>query len=83
MTGTGLSVYCIRADYVEMTTTNMQLNFFLDGQQVGEYTYTPDNLTSQYDYNVLVYDGSSMSSGSHNFTVQSFGTLLFDYATYV
>lgn len=62
--------------------TNMQLEFFLDGQHVGYYVYNPDDLISDYTYNVSVYNNTSMGSGLHNFTTLSFGLLLFDYATY-
>ena len=44
--------------------------FTIDGNTVGSFALAPTNQTT-YDYNVLVYSNTGLSSGSHTFTLQN------------
>ena len=83
-----LYVFCIEADLApnENITVDVHLVFALDGQAAGDYGYTPNNLTSDFAYQVPVYVNTALTppdgGAQHNLTIQSYANMLFDYAIY-
>lgn len=80
-------VYCIIAHSSTSPDGNSDMVFAIDGQTVGTYKLAPTGQTT-YDYNVLVYGNSSISSGLHTLTVQNGevggakSLILLDYIVY-
>ncbi|KAG9004658.1 hypothetical protein FRB94_002198 [Tulasnella sp. JGI-2019a] len=88
-TGTGLTVYCILwhlqsgiTPYQNGSITS--LSFTIDGQPAGNYTSGPytSYASTTYDYNVPVYNSTSISNGQHTFSMalQPNTVAFFDYA---
>lgn len=49
--------------------------FFIDGGEIGNYTFLPAVLASDYTYNVLLYHNASVPEGTHTFIMQNGGTV--------
>ncbi|EMD37861.1 hypothetical protein CERSUDRAFT_114502 [Gelatoporia subvermispora B] len=65
--GTGVYVYCI----LNAGLADSNMIFYLDGQQVGAYTYSSvnDENLPPYQYSVPVFQFDSLSNDNHTFTL--------------
>ncbi|KAG7093726.1 hypothetical protein E1B28_007378 [Marasmius oreades] len=86
-TGVSLEVFCILPPNNVEATINYSLSFNLDGKEVGmPFVRTPENLTTEYQYNVSVVNLENLTNTEHNFTLALDNTVdsvaLFDYAVY-
>ena len=68
--GTGIYVYCIVAHTESSPDGNSDMTFFIDGEAVGSFQLPPTG-EAVYDYNILVYANSSITSGVHTFALQN------------
>ncbi|KAL0580482.1 hypothetical protein V5O48_001552 [Marasmius crinis-equi] len=87
-TGVSLEVFCILPPKDALAILNYSLTFVLDGKEVGTpFIRTPENLTSEYQYNVSVVALQNLTSTKHSFTMELASkdldtVALFDYAVY-
>ncbi|KAF9260170.1 hypothetical protein L218DRAFT_1079541 [Marasmius fiardii PR-910] len=92
--GTGLSVFCILPPRTAIGTGNtthivcpLYLTFILDGQPVGSFNRTSEQLTDSFQYNISVFSRNNLENRAHTFMMLNNPTLdsfvLFDYASYV
>lgn len=63
-------VYCIIAHTSVSPDGNADLTFSIDGNAMETFLLPPTNQTT-YDYNVLVYSNTELSSGLHTLSVQN------------
>ncbi|KAJ7648564.1 hypothetical protein DFH06DRAFT_570581 [Mycena polygramma] len=81
--GTGISVFCILANLVGDSTSNLAVT--LDGAAQKPFSYTPDN-TSDFVYNAPVFSVDGLDRVQHTVVIVTDnpkGSLfLFDYANY-
>ncbi|TFK93007.1 hypothetical protein K466DRAFT_168582 [Polyporus arcularius HHB13444] len=85
--GVAVYVYCIIPRSTSSPDGNVDMQFFLDGQEVGSYS-RPPNGTDTYEYDVPVYVNKSLSAGNHVIELHNGkvggnqSTVLLDYITY-
>lgn len=63
-------MYCVIAHTSSSPDGNSDMTFVMDGKTAGSFLLAPTNQTT-YDYNVLVYSNTGISSGTHTFTLQN------------
>jgi len=68
--GTAVYVYCIIANSFSSPNGNSDMTFLMDGKPVGSFARTPTG-GQTYDYNVLVYQNTSLPSGAHTLSIES------------
>lgn len=86
--GTAIYVFFILANNAGVgITSNTNCVFKLDGATVGTFEHTPDNTTTDIQYNVLAFSKTGISPGQHQLVLATenlgFNAYLnFDYAIY-
>ncbi|PCH33252.1 hypothetical protein WOLCODRAFT_141572 [Wolfiporia cocos MD-104 SS10] len=86
--GTALYVYCIVFHSSDNPDGYTNLWFYLDDEQVGNFTQVPSGNGANVSYNVLVYDNDRIPWGTHTFTLVNgdpsgqASLVLLDYAIY-
>ena len=84
-TGSAIYIYHILANTVPQTATLTNLEFYIDGGVVGNFTHEPD-IKSDILYDIPVYTNVSIPNGSHAVEIRPAqgkkSLLLFDYAAY-
>jgi len=86
--GSALYVYCILAPITPDTGTDSYMSMFIDHELVGTFIQSPTQVANYTS--TLVYQNTSISSGSHLFVLQNGNTntrindtlMLFDYLIY-
>lgn len=69
-TGSAVSVYGILGHGPTFSATD--LHFFIDNQEVAQYSQTIDNgNNNDFDYNVLLFSTNSLSNSPHTLTIQN------------
>ena len=63
-------MFCILSNSLENPTGNSDLTFFIDGQSVDQFHFTPSGDQS-YEYDVPVFSSGSMLPGFHTVQVQN------------
>ena len=88
-TGSAVYVFNLIANIIDngYVTTFTNLTFHIDGDQVGSYTHEPDNSAPAIQYNVCVYQNTTLPHGQHQLEMRSASItkdslILFDYIIY-
>ena len=70
--GAAVYVYCAigRLDDPSTFATRSDMTFYIDGEEVGTYIKEPPGGTG-FDYDVLVFEKTSLSPGEHEFILQN------------
>ncbi|EIW63921.1 uncharacterized protein TRAVEDRAFT_78728, partial [Trametes versicolor FP-101664 SS1] len=84
--GTAVYVYFIVPNFVQYTTTLVNLSFTIDNVFHNQYQHIPDNSTTTISYNTLVFHTTNLVNTDHNIEVRASGSnasiLLFDNMLY-
>lgn len=65
-----------------------ELFFFIDGEQAGTFTHSPDSQQPDYTYNFSLYANESLQYAKHTFVLQNgqnggpISLVLLDYLVY-
>ena len=83
--GSAIYAFFIVAGTIPNASTLTDLNFELDGSQVGTFLHNPTG-PDDYQYNVTGYANTSIPNGPHQLDIiasgKSTSIVLFDYAVY-
>jgi hypothetical protein len=85
--GSAIYVYGILSHSKSDPISNAELYFFIDGTQVGTFSFTP-NGSRTYSYNYLLYSNNNIPYAPHSFRLQNgriggpVSLVLLDYLVY-
>ncbi|OJT04513.1 hypothetical protein TRAPUB_4783 [Trametes pubescens] len=84
-TGTAVYVYFIVPNFVQATTTLVNVSFSIDGTFYGQYEHIPDSSTT-ISYQTLVFHTTNLVNTEHNIEIRASGSnaslILFDNMIY-
>lgn len=70
--GSAIYVYGIHSHSSDSPNSSSDVFFYIDGVQIGHYSYTPaPNSSQSFTYNVVLCANSSIGLGQHHLTIQN------------
>ena len=86
--GSAIYVYGILSQSLVVPNSTADITFFIDGQAMTTFSYTPPGIDKSYLYNFLLWHSDTLPNGAHTFSLQNgishkrVSLILFDYIVY-